>query len=254
MNALIRRPYPNACPSDLKLDLRIGGALPAEDQAAVDQHLQICLACAARLNQHEAFRTTFQAAPPPMRQRRVDAPPAGRRLRWWPVALGSGAVAAVATLALMLVPGWLTPTTRLKGGPHLGYFVEREGRPERGADGAILGPGTRVQFVTSHSGRHWLAVLGRDVSGQVSVYFPEGTQAAERAGGTDQPLPVSTILDDSLGPEEIFAVFCDRPLPVAEARAMVTAGIMPSPPRSCRIARLAWDKRRPPRPAARPVP
>ena len=247
MNQLVRGPYSQGCLSGLRLDQLIATELEGEQLAEANQHLQVCVACAARLAHNQAFRARFQAAPPPLRRAVTEPASRPRFPRWSPrwswVLTGTLAMAAA---ALAIVPGLMetSPQTRLKGDSRLAFFVEKAGRVQRGTSGEVLYPGARVQFVYSHPRRSWLAVLSLDGAGKASVYFPQGDAAAEMPGGSDQRLPVSTILDEALGTERIFGLFCDAPTALAPIREMLARGqTEPAIPPGCRMSRLSWEKR-----------
>jgi hypothetical protein len=164
----------------------------------------------------------------------------------WPLLL-TGTLAAAA--AVLIQVGGLTErgaTTRSKGDPRLDFFVAtKTGGVQRGAPGDTLVPGSRVQFVYSHPTRVWLAVVSRDGAGRASIYFPEGGRtAAELPAGREQPLPVSTVLDEALGPEQIFGLFCQAPVALAPVRDALARGATDPPvPPGCRLSRLTWVKR-----------
>jgi hypothetical protein len=249
MNPLLRRPHADGCPSGLTLDRRLAGELEGSELAALDRHLESCLACASRLAQDEAFRERFQASPPPLRRGPAAGPVQGR-----PATLSRRRQTVAGALALAaagLALAWGLPRldrpdpgSRLKGNPRLEFFVQRSGQVQRGKPGDVLAPGARVQFAYSHSGRFWLAVLSLDGAGKASIYFPDGDVAAEMPGGSNQALPVSTVLDEALGTERIYGLFCDAPVALGPIREMLARGqTEPSSPAGCRMLRLSWDKR-----------
>jgi hypothetical protein len=63
------------------------------------------------------------------------------------------------------------------------------------------------------------------------------TIAAPVAAGAEQPLPIATVLDATLGREQLLAVFCERPAPVAALRAA-----LPAPPPGCTLDTFAIEK------------
>ena len=191
-----------------------------------------CATCRARLEGLEAEVRAFAA--------RADVSTASVRIlerldeeTARPVALGGWrrvvpllAVAAGALLMTPLVtgpeaPAEAPPTTRAKGGgAGLVMFVKDAGGVRRADDGARLSAGDAIQFRYDAGGHGHLFVLSVDARGVVSPLYPDraGPSIAVRPEGS-HVLEGSVILDDSVGPERIFAVFSDRPRGFEELQA-----------------------------------
>jgi hypothetical protein len=212
--------------SDLRLDELLVGERP--DHAAY-QHLATCGECRARRDELAADRAQFLAAPPPLPARRPPPRPApariSRRTRW----LASGGLVAAAAIVLFVAPlgrggSDVTPAgdageTRTKGGGgRLGVIVEHRGEQRAALPGEVVHPGDTLVFEISTPRPTHVAVLGRDARGSLHIYFPSGPAAEALGAGADQPLPLATVLDESLGAERLIAAFCERPVPVAALR------------------------------------
>jgi hypothetical protein len=101
-------------------------------------------------------------------------------------------------------------------------FALRDDRVFAIQDGARLRPGDRIRFAVQGGGAAFVLVASIDGRRQVSVYQPS-TALGPDAGAGPQTLPDSIQLDDALGPERIFAVFSDRPVPEAEVTGALAA-------------------------------
>jgi hypothetical protein len=265
------------CLSDLALDRLVAAELDQAGARAARIHLEACTACAARLTALEGERARFEADAPPLRLTpegqvsRVPATalaPAPRPTRpaWlWPSAGAALAAAAAAALLFRAAPpptdvpgagaGSITVPgpapapggegeTRAKGSPHIGFFVERAGSVARGGPGEVLHPGDTLQLVYTATSASFLAVLSVDGARAASVYFPAGPRAAPVEPGAEVQLPSSTVLDATLGPETLYALFCDAPVELAPVRAAFQAAPAAPPiPPGCAVDVVRVEKR-----------
>ncbi|XYH94073.1 zf-HC2 domain-containing protein [Sorangium sp. So ce1128] len=272
------RSRPEGCPSDLRFDRLLAGELaPAEEQAA-RAHLDGCERCAARFVALEAERAAFLAAPPPLRlPPRAVAPavpaapravaPAVRRLRaraLFPAVAATLGAAAVLALVLRTRPpagstGDAGPTgddrgarvaqaeqgTRTKGGDgRIGFYVARGEGVVPGGPGEVVHPGDRLQFTYSAAEAGYFALLSVDGARKASIYFPAGPAAAPIQPGEEVPLPSSVVLDETLGAEILYGLFCGAPVDLEPFRAALeSAPERPPAPAGCRVDRVLIDKR-----------
>lgn len=218
------------CLSDLRLDELIAGELAADSAAAAADHVADCAACRAREGVLAADRARFRAALPTSVRRRAP---------WRAAVVGIAAAAAVLVIAT-LPRGESGDTTRTKGGAHLGFVVVHGGGMRVGQVGEVVHPGDTLTYLVTTKEPAYVTVLGRDAAGRVTTYVP----TARVAAGRDVQLPVATLLDGSLGREELAAVFC------AEATPGATSGSTPvgAPgewlvaPAGCTLDRLTIEK------------
>jgi len=200
------------CLSDLCLDERMAGELAADDARAADDHLAGCARCRRRHDELVAGRARFRAAIPPLR----------RRATWRTVAAIGGALAVAASVALVLrapVVG-----TRTKGGARLGLVIARGDAMRIASAGERVHPGDTVSFLVTSARPTYVAVLSRDGAGRLSVYFPSDERTTRVVAGREVQLPRATVLDDTLGIEQLYGVFCDAPVAVDTLRVALTAG------------------------------
>jgi hypothetical protein len=243
MSALPERTRGETCLSDLRLDQLIRQELDAGSEAAARAHLAGCAVCEARVAQLEGFRAQFVATLSALP--RPPAPARAQRWRWAWISGASGLLAVAAAVLLFAHP--FAPRRdewRSKGQGHLRLFVARGNTVRPSASGDIVAPGDGLQFTYTLPERRFFALLGRDGRGTVSVFFPDGAQTVPLAPGRDVSLPRSTILDDVLGQERLYGVFCERETPLGPLRADLLAGRAPSAP-GCEVEPFILEKRRP---------
>jgi anti-sigma factor RsiW len=239
-----RRPTSDGCLSNLALDELLGQELGAGESAVARVHLDGCSRCRARLAEIEAERDRFRQVAPPLALPR----PAARRIPT--LALAAGALGAAAVLVFLLRPA--PGTDRLappadavqgKGGIRLAVYIKRGDAVLAGRSGDIVHPGEAIRFAYSSLAGGYLAILGRDGAGRVSVYYPDGDSAAPIERADEVVLPGSIILDDVLGPEVVHAVHCAAPVEVARLADALRAGSGALAIAGCSTDRLILDKR-----------
>jgi hypothetical protein len=258
----LQRTRPESCLSNLSLDRLLAHDLDVGARARAEDHLAGCAACRERRDRLAAEVRDFQASGPP----RALTPPAPqvpaaraqpgqvlplrprrRVLAAW--GAGAGALLAAAAVLLLVRPSDTgTPeVTRRKGADgRLGFFVKRGAAVSPGAAGVIVHPDDRLRFTYTLDRPGYVAVLSVDGAGVASVYYPDTPEAAAVPAGLDQPLPASTILDDTLGPETLYGLFCDQPVVLEPVRAALAAApAAPDWPAGCTAHALSIEKRTP---------
>jgi hypothetical protein len=233
---------PEGCLTDLKFDAWLAGELDADARAAVEAHLSACARCgelgAVLSAEHSAYLALH-----PHAELRVARPARVRALRWpVPAALLSAAAAVVVAFFAQPAADPSGVKERRKGGASIGFFVGRAGRFERGHWGQSVRPDDRIRFTYTSDRPAYLAILARDAAGTVSVYFPAGDVAHYVSEGYDAPLDSSVALDATLGPESVFALFCDHAFDLTKPQQMLAAARTLSPQRGCELVRLSWTK------------
>jgi hypothetical protein len=209
--------------------LRLGETAESSAGRATEDHIERCASCADRL-------ARLLAAPPPFpldgvwqaaraadgRARYLPAPRVDRRGHWAWLIRGF-AMAGVATVALVaagrLIPRGQPQADLVKGGPW-GFTViaKKHGQEEvtRLASGSRLSSGDRLRFEVSTSWtRGYVAVIGLDSHGVVSILVPADGQTVEVRGSQRLLLDGAVELDESIGPERIDLVGCRQQMPVA---------------------------------------
>jgi hypothetical protein len=166
----------------------------------------------------------------------------------------AGALALAAALVLFLTfrGGGGDEGTRTKGGKtKLGFYVNHGGNVRLGGPDEHVVPGDGLRFVVTTGESAFLAVLSVDGAGHVSSYYPaslhEGTAAGAGpvAAGHDVALPLSTTLDETLGSETIYGVFCSEDFEIEPMRRALEATGGKNPPQvgpGCTVEVLAIHK------------
>lgn len=242
---LLRTRVDEACLSDYALDRRLAGELDEREEAAAHAHLQNCTRCNDRVLTLEAARASFDV-PLSLPRKRANAN--------WGLRIGgaAGALAAAAALVLALGnrPSSTTDDVRTKGSDaKLGFYVHHDGVVRAGGPAERVVPGDGLRFVVTTREPRWLVVLSVDGAKRASTYYPASPYAVRVDTGAEVALPASTVLDDTLGPETIYGVFCPKEFPVEPLRqALEVAPNAPAFPPECTASTLALQKEAPPKP------
>jgi hypothetical protein len=205
---------------DALLERYLAGALPAEARAQLEAVLAESEADRARLKELEADSAAFLVKHPPGPL--VAKYEASRRRGWrWP-ALVLPLVAALAAVFLLMLrpPGPIDDPYTPKGNIVLGVYSE-SGLVEPGAE---VAPGTRIRFSVKAGRAGYVAVLGRDAAGAISVYHPYDGKEAAPYDPKAPVLPDAIELDDVKGEERVYALFSEKPFALDWAVEALRAG------------------------------
>jgi hypothetical protein len=200
------------CVSELWIDRLLAGELAPAEAAQGRAHAAGCAVCRQLVSHAEAIAREFAASPPPLRLS------GGRRRRGVAVASAVIAVAAAAVVLAIRPPRDAPPEVRTKGRATLGFFVSHAGELRRGEPAEVVAPADRLQLVVTTERAGWVAVTGVDAVGVRQVY----AEPQPLVAGRDRLLPFSIILDDTLGPSTITAVFCAGPFALEQPAADCT--------------------------------
>ncbi len=207
-------------PSTLKLDELALGFLSATEAEELRDHLRECKDCQTRVDANRASDAQVSALVIPRILRKLETPPPRRSRAWlWP-AFAAPAFATVALIMFARVPQTAAPekaapesTVMTKGGASLQVFARRGENVFAVSDGTRLRSGDAVRFVVAPHGLSYVLIASVDGSGKASVYFPlNGTESAKVASQERVELEGALKLDNSPGPERIFAIFSTKPL------------------------------------------
>jgi hypothetical protein len=252
-------PVWTACTSALRLDRWLAAELAPAEAREVSRHVAACPRCGAAA---EALRVSRAEVLPPLRagssgaalpSDAEDRPAAVTRApaRRWRVRVrvlaGAGAAAALAAglvIALVTGPG-PGPATALKGsGFGVVMYVQHAGEVRRAANGEAVAPGDAIRFAVSTPVPRYVAVLSLDPRGRASVYYPAGPRAEAVAPGVETALPAGTRLDESVGEERIWTLFCAAPIELEPVRGRLERrGDLGDPPDGCGVSGWRFVKR-----------
>jgi hypothetical protein len=198
------------CPSDLALERHLLDAAASPLLA----HVEACAPCRERVARMQADGDDFRRFVFPATVEQVEEA-AGRRRRWFPLVLAPvGGIAAVAAaLVVMLRPPAGPPPDYVgtMGGPiTLSVFTPGAQGAHALLDGEAVPAASALRFKVKANGCG-LWILSVDATGAVTRLFPaEGGPATPPPGGE---LPGGVVLDGIAGPERLYAVCADQPLP-----------------------------------------
>jgi hypothetical protein len=205
----------NRCPSDLALEAHL--LEPARSPLA--PHLDACASCRDRLARMEREGEEFHRFVFP---RTVDAvmdaaarPRRSAWSRWLAVGLPAGGFAAAAAAMLLVSPQPPSDYLGAKGATlALQVFAAGEGPARAVGDGEDVPASATLRFQVRSARPCRLWIVSVDARGEVSRLYPAQGDAALVQGAV--PLPGGAVLDGVPGPERLFAVCSEAPLPLAD--------------------------------------
>jgi hypothetical protein len=152
-------------------------------------------------------------------------------------------LAAAAAVALLARPAVDEGGTRVKGSAHVAYHVKRGDRVFRGSTEQPLHPGDLLRFTATTDRARHLAIFSLDAHGTATVYYAPRLATDVVGPGTDLPLETSVELDDSMGEERLFALFCDEPIGVESVREGLAQArsIVPRPGCTVNVVRVSKE-------------
>lgn len=210
-----RRRRTAECLSDFQVDTLLSSSSDAFESERWQAHTNECQECAKRLQAMREHKERFAAELPLAAISAATLERLERRTSsWWSwqrlVPTVAGMVAAAAALVLVLRPvGDDEIPVRLKGAPSFSVYVKRGEVVFEGDRGGTYLPGDRLQFSYSAHEPQYVAVLDIESTGRVTVFVPSsGASPVRVSKGREKMLPGSIELDDSLGQEQLLAVFC----------------------------------------------
>jgi hypothetical protein len=211
------------CLSDLAIDRLVG-------ERETHPHLAACERCASRFAELERDRDRFSANAKPLVSK--------KRSRVWPAGVGLALAASIALFFVLPDEEGL----RTKGGPQIAFYVKHGEKVRRGIDGETVAPKDAIRFAYTTDRAYHLAVFSLDPKGRASVYYPNEAATRSESPGADVALPLSTVLDDSLGRERIWALFCERPIELAAIKSAIESSRSPPKVGGCHARTLDWNK------------
>lgn len=221
----------SACLRAIELEAHRLGELAEGRRAEVRVHVEGCPDCQARLGQLEQEAQRFAsevnvAAASVQILARLEAEAARPRrawLRWATLALPAAAVLAFVTLRAGPEPRG--PLLK-GGGPSLQMMLKGPAGVVPVAPEQALHAGDQIQFLYHAAGHPFVIVVEVDGAGVVTALQPgEGRESWPVQSSGTHVLPGSIILDEAVGPERVFAVFSDAPLPVEAVVEAVKAAV-----------------------------
>jgi hypothetical protein len=212
-----------ACPRRFELIRLAAGDGEEQELATLRAHANSCPACGAILTslemQNKDFleRRPFSKIAPALFQ-------GGHKLasrRRFVLRLVPATAAAVVLLALGVI--WFAlrpePTIRTKGDIALAFYVQKGAEAVPGRSGGTYHENDRIQFAYSSGPHRYVFLVSLDDRGNVSNFnHRSATASVPIEPGSGRVLEGSIILDASVGPERVFAIFSNSPLQLEEVK------------------------------------
>jgi hypothetical protein len=196
---------------DSLLERYLADALDAKTRAQLEAILADSPGDRAHLEALRADSAAFliQHPPGPLVERFRQERQRTRRWRWPELLIPTFAAAAIALLVFL--PRIIEPTFTTKGPAILVLHRKTDQGSAVVSSNEPLAPGDTLRFEVKASSNGYLAVLGRDAKGVVTVYHPYGGTAAEPFETSQPVLPGAIVLDDTLGREDLYVLHSARP-------------------------------------------
>jgi hypothetical protein len=207
------------CPSELKLELFIAQGAPPQLAA----HVGSCRSCQTRVEEMRRLGREFRCEIYPATvDAVVEAASRHRLLRWLPFLLPAPVAAAAAAIILLAIPqGPPSDYVGLKGDAlAIAVYAQGAEGSRALADGEGVPPRSALRFFVHPCRPCRLWLVSVDAIGQVSRLYPaQGEGGAEVS--VDGTLPGGAVLDGLPGPERIYALCAQGPLPYADVERAV---------------------------------
>jgi hypothetical protein len=203
--------------TDVELERQLAGDLPAArgfDQHATDGDRARLAELRA---EHEAFLRSVDVDMEVKRiqQRALRATPEKRA--WWRWLVPASALAAAAAVVLVLMrrgdtPGQLDPDIQVKGDDiSLVVHLATGDGSKRLASGDTVAPGDKIRFEVNAAKAGYIAIVGIDGSGALSIYHPGNGTGPIAFDPKARLLPGAIALDATPGEEKFFALYSATP-------------------------------------------
>ncbi|MDY7226475.1 hypothetical protein [Hyalangium rubrum] len=203
---------------DALLDRYLSGALDPEAKRQLEATLAQSPWDKARLAELRADSAAFLLQHPPApfvaRVQKAERPAWWRS---WPVLLAPALATAMLTLLVFQPQIEQLLQTLIEGDPYtvkgsvMLVLHRKVGESSvQVSSGDTLSPGDAIRFEAKASNNGFLAVVGRDAKGVITVYHPFGGTAAHPYEASQPLLPEAVALDDTLGREDVYALFSQQ--------------------------------------------
>lgn len=237
------------CPSDLALDRLHANECNAEESGRLEKHIAGCDACPARMEERRAgFNAIAEADPVRMLAaiRRGADKPAGveQVLAWARRLLAPVAIVAAASIMLITRKPPEIATGQFKGAMALHVYRLAGEHAEEVSSGSPFSPGDRLRFAIDLPHDGTVRVLGVEANGTLYTAWPsDPREPTNRLAGPAVELPGAVELDQTVGRESLYGVWCPPPVDAVLCHS-VGPGKAPECPASCKLSAFALEKRR----------
>ncbi len=226
------RPIPEAL-----LERYLANALGADEKKALEERLAASESDRARLDALRADAAAFLIKHPAGPVAAKLAAPSRRRS--WALLLAPVGLALSAFVAVVLLKPPPEPDVGLKGDLALAVYRQTAAGSERLESGAEVKPGDKLRFEVRAQDPGHVAILSRDGAGHVTVYYPYAATRSAPYRPEEPLLPGAIALDDTLGAEDVWALYGREPFELAPAIQRLEQGSAPDGV----SARMRWTKK-----------
>jgi hypothetical protein len=234
--------YTPECVSELVLDQWYAGELSAREIERTEQHVARCTTCRERNRVLHEEHARFLTVAPSFAAHTELTARRGKRSRTLVAVASAAALAACVLLSLSKPSGFDQHDTRPKGGPELSVYIKRGAHVFRGTAQDTVQPGDLLRFKYSAGHAGYLAIFGADARA-ATTYYPPQPDAAPIAAGLDLPLDFAVKLDEQLGIETTYALWCPTTFAVEPVRKQLAEQrAMTRPDDACTISVLPLRK------------
>jgi len=219
--------------SSFDLDLLEMGALDEPKKKMAEDHLAVCATCRREHETLRKLRADFTSNVLPRTLARVRerrGPSTVAQPRFWVPLLASAAALALWTAGKLPSHAGSTSNddaVQAKGRATLQLVARHEGHVVPVDDKAAhLLPGDEIRFVVHAAGpdASYLLIASVDGGGRANVYHPYGGATSAKVDHLGRwEVPGSIVLDESPGPERVFAFFSKEPLQAAMVTQALSA-------------------------------
>jgi hypothetical protein len=231
---------------DALLERYLTDALQAQAKAGIEATLATSPADQARLEELRADSAAFLLQRPTRIVVERFEKEQRRARRWrWPLLLAP----ALAAVALLLIPR-LPPKDpdgpiTVKGSVILALHRKAGSGSVPVSPEVPLVPGDSLRFEVKAPANGFIAVVSKDSSGAISVYYPYGSDGAAPYDATQPLLPGAIELDATLGREDVYALHSTQPFELAWARKALEEGrpLEKAAPRGVSVGHAFFTKR-----------
>jgi hypothetical protein len=203
--------------TDVELERELAGDLPATRDFARQAPDADRARLAELRAEHEAFLRSVDVDMEVKRIQQRVARATPEKKMWWRWLVPASALAAAATVLLVLLRRGDTPTKpdddlQVKGDEiSLIVHLATEGGSRRLTSGDTVAPGDKVRFEVNAVKAGYIAVVGIDGSGALSIYHPGNGTGPIAFDPQARLLPGAIALDATPGDERFYAIYSPTP-------------------------------------------
>jgi hypothetical protein len=205
--------------TDLELERQLAGDLPAERGFDANATAADRARLAELRGENEAFLRSLDVDNEVLRIKQRVARAAPEKRSWWKWLVPASALAAAAAVVLVFMrrggEGTPPPDDDIQvKGDEISLVVHAQsgaGGSRRLASGDDVMPGDKLRFEVNAAKPGYVAVVGIDGSGELTVYHPGNGTGPIAFDPAARLLPGAIALDATPGDERFYAIYSEQP-------------------------------------------